>query len=138
MVPAHLDVHKRTVSKGPIVVKPSSHHAEMAPVRITQEDPANPLKEAGSLTEHSVVRTRDGLAIVPSLDAKERMEDQILPSLSWFIRQQMNPAAHKPKYSPRMHHDWVWDPVRMEWREMDTRSSRYKYFTTSGWKRMFK
>lgn len=53
---------------------------------------AQPHQEAGAAADTGFVRTSGGgLAIVPSLDAKERIEDQLGPEVAWAIRNQMVP-----------------------------------------------
>lgn len=56
------------------------------PLRRTFSDADRPWQQAGAIPDYAYARTPDGLAIIPSKDVKESIEDQIIPELSWAIR----------------------------------------------------
>jgi len=86
------------------------------PATIVMSEPGQPAKEAGAITDWSYVRTNRGYAIVPSNDAKQRMEDSAILEVPWMLRNglgpNMNSDAWRPdpkKYPlPKGASDWRW------------------------------
>lgn len=56
------------------------------PLKRTFSDPQRPWQQAGAISDFAYVKTPNGYAIVPSKDVKESIEDQIIPELSWALR----------------------------------------------------
>lgn len=95
---------------------------------------STPYTEPGSVSDVGFVRTASGgLAVVPSTDAKARMEDMLLPEVEWFMRNRLNPAAvvrglpapstrdfpppaSTLRYSRPDDWEWKWSPLHQEFR----------------------
>lgn len=97
---------------------------EVKPLELNASDPANPAKEAGFVSDYGFTRTPTGLAVVPSKDVKDRIEDQIFPELMWGFRNTLMPNfsdVHKPdvrlfdSFNGRPVVDWKWNYARQEW-----------------------
>ncbi len=80
-------------------------------------------QEPGAVTDRGHVWTGSGYAPVPSLDAKERIEDQILPEMAWAWRNMVKPnlphptATPPPKnWLPKGASHWKWSFSGQEWR----------------------
>jgi hypothetical protein len=91
------------------------------PVQANASRPGVPGQEAGAVNDFSYVRTADGgLAIVPSLDAKQRIEDQIIPEVQWQARNlyvfQKPPAPGSSYGMSKGQTGWWWNPLKQEWR----------------------
>lgn len=92
--------------------------------RPTATDPGNAAKEAWQVADYGFARTAGGgLAIVPSQDVKDRIEDQIIPELSWALRNTLipnvDPGSHRPDprvFDPGPGKEWVWVPQLQEYR----------------------
>lgn len=56
-----------------------------------------------------------GLAVLPSKQAKERIEDSLLSEIEWYMRNRINPFAilNGPGKSPRK--DWNWSIMRQQY-----------------------
>lgn len=88
--------------------------------RITPEA-RNRGKEASYVPDIGFSRTvRGGLAPVPSLDVKQRIEDTFIPDLQWSLRnfhlrapQEIHPSKFGMK--PPRGHAWSWNPLYQEW-----------------------
>lgn len=82
--------------------------------------PTQPYQEPGAISDTGFVRTPTGLAPVPSKDAKERIEDQIIPEAMWGLRNHVLPSlgfgAPPPKEAlPAGAKQWVYNVWRQEW-----------------------
>lgn len=93
------------------------------PAERTHSQPGVPAQEAGMINDYGFVRTPTGIAVVPSTDAKQRIEDQLIPELQWSVRNQLIPAFKgqpppDPKFypPPAGYDDWQWDPRYQEFR----------------------
>lgn len=92
-----------------------------------------PWQEPGSVSDTGYVRTPTGLSPVPSKDAKERIEDMLVPELMWSWRNNVLPSLGRgspPPTSalpPEATH-WEWDIFRQEWqpRYMYGRKNRHR------------
>lgn len=75
------------------------------PLERTASSMGVPSREMGAVSDFSVVRTsRDTYAVVPSLDAKQRIEDQFFPELEWAWRNKVVPffsRGNMPYLDPR-------------------------------------
>lgn len=89
-------------------------------------DPANPSVEPGAHVESSFSRTKDGYAIVPSMDAKQRMEDMLIPELLWAYRNLVGPLFGQGNvpYPAPPGKQWHYYPFSGEMKLRDKR--RYK------------
>lgn len=104
----------------------SSGYVNENPLDRTHSQPGNPAQEVGSVSDYGYVRTAGGgLAIVPSKDAKDRIEDQMIPELSWAFRNNVMPffvdgylPEPDPKYYPLPsgYSRWKYQPFIGEFR----------------------
>lgn len=94
---------------------------EEVPLQRTQAHAEKPWQEPGALSESGFLRTPTGLAPVPGKDAKERIEDQIIPEWQWSIRNNLIPsfggdATKPPKdWLPKGAIDWNYSIWKQEW-----------------------
>lgn len=76
-------------------------------------------QEPGAVTDVGYARTKTGFAPVPSQDVKNRIEDQIIPELTWALRNQVLPSlgvrSDPPKVSPGEGRMWVYNPFMQEY-----------------------
>lgn len=78
---------------------------------------ANGFSEPGPVTDFGYVQTPFGRSIVPSKDAKERIEDQTMNELGWSLRNQVLPNFMPSKFAPpkkdlpKGHDSWKWSPM---------------------------
>lgn len=98
------------------------------PAQRVVAQPGNPGQEAGSFTDISLVKTPQGYAVVPSKDAKDRIEDQFVPEAMWAIRNQVLPGLgltkkwHHPPLDPKAYpppkgyRRYEWNPLYLEYR----------------------
>jgi len=114
------------------------------PAEITMNQPGKPNQEAGSITDVGWVRSGDGgLTPVPSKDAKERIEDQVVQETLWSIRNNMwpnsvfnNSSSQKPSLDllPKGAVDWEWNGFNYR-PVYDSRELRQSTPPWSRWKR---
>lgn len=76
--------------------------------------PNKPQSEVGAVSDYGLARTKTGLAIIPSKDVKERIEDTFLPEMSWSIRNQILPGLGVSPTPPSTKEFPL--PDGMEWR----------------------
>lgn len=94
------------------------------PARTTSPDPVNTGREAGAIRDYGFVSTdAGGLAVVPSYDVHERIEDNFPQQLGWALRNQIVPffgGLEPPSRSqfplPRGATRWKWDPLWQQFR----------------------
>lgn len=104
-----------------LIVKPASQHVVEKPQELTVASPFNASQEPHPLTDTGFVRTPTGLAPVPSKDAKERIEDQIIPEVMWALRNHLIPSLGQPDNAPPNSmlpdgaYSWKFDVVKQEW-----------------------
>jgi len=86
------------------------------PLNRVHSQPGRPAQDVGAITDYAYVRTPNGYAVVPSADAKQRIEDQLLPEIMWSLRNNVRPffSGHpppNPKYypPPKGFVGWRWD-----------------------------
>lgn len=92
------------------------------PLERIHSSPGNPAQEVGTVPDYGFARTTTGLAVVPSQDVKQKIEDTFLPELAWSVRNQLmpnlgtGPKPPDPKYypPPKGSTHWVWNPVYQE------------------------
>nr|QJB20469.1 MAG: DNA pilot protein [Microvirus sp.] len=79
-------------------------------------------KASGIHPDLTYVRTSaGGLAIVPSKDAKQLIEDQMVPEAMWTLRNHIGTFVKAPPYPseatpPKGAKGWKWMPMLQEWR----------------------
>lgn len=106
------------------------------PAMVTHAMPGNPAQEVGATTDYGFVRTPTGLAIVPSKDVKEKIEDQFIPETMWALRNQLLPlfGSGPARRPPNPKHfplppgasRWAWDWTAMEFRPEYSKSYNIK------------
>lgn len=103
---------------------PTPAPVTVKPLELNMSDPGNPAKEAGYVADYGFARTPTGLAVVPSEDVKNRIEDQLVPEIGWAIRNNILPnfgMGQKPdpylfdSFDGRPVYDWKWNHWRQEW-----------------------
>lgn len=97
---------------------------KMRPSEIIASQSGDTAGQAGAITDYGYAKTSDGgLTIVPSQDVKERIEDQMIPELSWSMRNtyMKDPPRPGKEYNHllRKGEDWEWIPHLQEWRPAD-------------------
>lgn len=105
----------------------------------THSSPGVPAQEVGTVPDYSFAQTPTGLAIVPSKDVKERIEDQLIPELAWSFRNQLLPTLRKdwgptppdPKYYPlpKGYDEWRFNPFMQEFQPARFGESFWKKWT---------
>lgn len=108
------------LAKSGLMVSPASSHIQEKPLERVVPNPQNPTQEPGALADVGFVKTPTGYAPVPSKDAKERIEDQLIPEAMWAIRNHLLPsfgAGNPPPLSmlPDDAYSWKFDVWRQEW-----------------------
>lgn len=120
-----------TAAEGPVALTPNE---------IVSADPSNPAKEAGAVTDYGFARTPTGLAVVPSKDVKQRIEDTIIPEMMWSWRNTLRPdvliGGHTPPdpklYPPPPGHHWKWSSFAQEFRPVRNRSESLRHSYRGG------
>ncbi len=109
-------------SAAPNLVIPGQGDARINDSRMDRTIPhaAVTSQEPGAVTDRGHLWTGSGYAPAPSLDAKERIEDQILPEAAWAFRNMVKPnlGMGKPpakSWLPRGASRWVWSHAAQEW-----------------------
>lgn len=90
------------------------------PVQREHSSPFDPARSAGAVSDIGFVYTQDGgLAVLPSKDAKERLEDQLIPEAMWAWRNQIQPfftgVEKKPdqrEFPLPLGYEWKWNAVK--------------------------
>lgn len=105
----------------PVRVKPSERTASQAGA-IHQQ--------AGWVPDLGFARTESGFTPVPSIDVKERIEDQLIPELMWAARNQLAPnlgTAQPPPKSqlPEGADGWRWSFFKQEWQPKYNRTIKF-------------
>lgn len=91
------------------------------PLERVQPDPARPWSEGGPITDTGWIRTaKGGYAAVPSKDAAERLEDQLIPSQAWALRNVYLPSISStlgtPPFRAPKGTKWTYDVLDQSWR----------------------
>lgn len=77
--------------------------------------------ELGTVADAGHTRTpMGGYAVVPSMDAKNRIEDQAIPEISWAIRNMLAPMfsekyMNPPKLKLAPGYKWTYNPITAEY-----------------------
>lgn len=84
-----------------------------------------PWQEPGAITDQGFVRTPTGLAPVPSKDAKERIEDNIIQEVMWAIRNNLLPMIAPTRGAPSApagpDKEWRFNPFQFEYQAVPRR-----------------
>lgn len=96
---------------------------KIKPAEVTASHKGVPAREAGAINSYGFMRTNTGLAVVPSTDAKNRTEDDLIQQAQWAVRNQLLPMfkglpapSSKDFPLPPGADEWRWDPVNQEFR----------------------
>ena len=100
----------------------SSRRFEVKPAEIVANAPGRLGTEAGSITDLGFARTNDGgYAVMPSNDAKNRIDDDFIGTWAWNLRNRL-PAimqdqdfAPPKEYLPKGYHYWRFNPIKNAW-----------------------
>lgn len=102
-------------------------YVQEIPVQKRHTQPGRIGQEVGAVDDYGFVRTSSGgLAVIPSTDVKERIEDQIIPETLWAYRNIVRPALSgvpppSKKYYPLPPgQDWAWIPWKQEFQPRRT------------------
>ena len=89
--------------------------------------PGKEYQEPAPITDYGYTKTKDGYAIVQSHDAKDRLEEDMLGSAQWNIRNRVIPFFTKPKppYQAPPMHKWRYNPFTGEYRLVKPKFRRY-------------
>lgn len=93
-------------------------------LRPVVNQPGRPGQDVGSITDYAFARTHGGgLAVVPSKDVKERIEDTLVPEMMWSVRNLALPAltgvpapSSKHYKLPAGYSEWKWSAGEQEFR----------------------
>lgn len=104
---------------GPATGSPTG--TRTVPVEVSPTMSSSPSKSPGTHSDMTYVRTSaGGLAIVPSPEAKNLIEDQIVPETLWAARNHLATFVNNPPYptevAPPKGYVWKWHPFLQEWR----------------------
>lgn len=112
-----------------LIVSPAKQHVVEKPQEIVVASPFNSSQEPHPITDVGFVQTPTGLAPVPSKDAKDRIEDQIIPEAMWALRNHLIPTLgasdNQPPKSmlPEGASSWRWEVTKQEWQPVFHRPS---------------
>lgn len=70
------------------------------PLQVNPSAPGQGYRETGAVTDSGFVHTATGLAIVPSEDVKDRIEDMIIPEMLWAKRNVLDPFLNPNSMQP--------------------------------------
>lgn len=112
-------------------LSPNASRVVPLPAQPIINSPYNSGREAGNITDYGYSRTDSGgLAIVPSMDVKNRIEDNIIQELAWAFRNQVLPAfrgLRRPttrEFPLPAGYEWRWNAMAQEFRPYNTRVVR--------------
>lgn len=112
------------------------------PLTVTHTARGAPSQEVGKIPDVAWSQTATGLVPVPAGEVTERMEDQIIPSTAWGIRNYLLPDPQgkmKPSKDllPKGANDWSWNPYKMEYQPVYSKEKRSynsdEWSNKSGW-----
>lgn len=107
----------------------STAGTKTVPVEVSSHLAGQPARAAGTHPDMTYVNTGSGgLAIVPSKDAKNLIEDQFVPEMMWAARNHLTTFITPPPYPsdvpvPKGYDRWKWNPLMQEWRPSKGSSS---------------
>lgn len=132
-----------TAAGSPIPGQGDTNLVEMLPMEVVRSDPQKDYQEPAQINELGFTRTpTGGYAPVPSEQAKERLEEMIVPTIGWNMRNivpQLFQQNLSPPYPAPEGSYWAFNPFRMEYELrkgkpfLDVRSfAKPKYRTHGG------
>lgn len=93
------------------------------PMNRTKSSPEAPSQEPGAIPEVGFGRSQTGYPVIPSADVKQRIEDMILPEISWALRNQIAPMMSEKNLNPPFKapygKKWQYDWFRQEYQLVD-------------------
>lgn len=104
-----------------LTVSSAKSHVEQKPQEVTVASPHNSSMEPQAVTDRGFVWTGSGYSPVPSAQAKERMEDMLIPELAWSLRNNLLPNLGNRSMEPPAHlipegyNSWRWSYSKQEW-----------------------
>lgn len=100
------------------------------PLEVTPAPKNAPHSEGGAITDVGYARTPTGWVPVPSENVKQRIEDNFPHEWSHFIRNNIFPmvpgAGTPPPFSPPAGKVWRYNPLKLEWQQVDDRTHHLK------------
>ena len=112
-------------SNMPLLTGQGNAYVHEGPLTRVHSSPGRPDQEVGAVADWGAARTREGYAVVPSKDVKEKIEDQIVPEVMWAIRNYVFPAIglapypeldHRKYPVPEGYDSWLYKPWLGEFR----------------------
>lgn len=98
------------------------------PMTTTAVTAANPHQEPAAVPEVGYGRTASGYAPIPSEAVKQRIEDMLLPELTWFLRNQVLPTIGLNQSPPPVLGDnYYYHPLFQEYRKLPARRGKWYY-----------
>lgn len=89
------------------------------PLEVAPSPSNAPHNEASSVSDLGYARTKTGWAPVPSKDVKDRIEDNLVPEMSWALRNHVLPTIGlnqlPPPFDPPKGHRWFFEPLLQEY-----------------------
>jgi len=109
-----------------------SRTVQVNPAQRVVSEPGSRGKEAGTVNDFTFAETPTGLAVVPSKDIKERIEDQMVPEAAWALRNQIIPFFKGPmdpskiQQKPPAGMKWQWNGLKQEYTPVPAQPKKYK------------
>lgn len=126
-----LGVNTSMADQGDVALK-MGNRVQIKPATKVASMPGQPQTDAGYITDYSFARTKNGFAVVPSEQMKERIEDNIFQEVPWAIRNQIMPnlssdAVSPPPKSwlPKGAQGWKWDYFSQSFRPYKKSYDKY-------------
>jgi len=91
---------------------------KVIPSESTASKRTNPGVQKGEINSTQIVRNHDGtLTILPSKDAKERMEDDVISEMMWHLKNRIWAPEVDPKEHPlpKGKKRWFWNPFTQQY-----------------------
>lgn len=104
-----------------LTVTSANSHVEQKPQEVGVASPRNSSMEPQAVTDRGFIWTGSGYSPVPSKDAKDRMEDMVVPEMAWSLRNNLLPNLGDRSNEPPAHlipegyNSWRWSYSKQEW-----------------------
>lgn len=104
-----------------LTVTAAPSHVKQNPQDVTVASPLNSSMEPQAVTDRGFIWTGSGYSPVPSKEAKDRMEDMIIPEMAWSLRNNLLPNLGNRSNEPPAHlipegfNSWRWSYSKQEW-----------------------
>jgi len=92
------------------------------PLKVTPPDPTSPYTDPAAISDRGFARTKEGYAVIPSSDVKERIEDMPIQEFQWALRNNIIPD---PPYEAPSGKTWQFNPFTGVYKLVDTESIPY-------------